>query len=132
MVKLTILYADDNARNHDFVRLALRDPNLRLLEVSDGQAVIDAAVREHPDLILMDINMPTLNGLEATRRLRTIPDFAQTPIVALTSNSMPGDREACLEAGCNAYLMKPILRHELLKTIHELTERPPMPPAPPE
>ncbi len=122
MATLTILYADDNLRNLDFVRLVLRDQDWRLLEVADGQAAIDTALREHPDLILMDINMPEVNGLEATRRLKALPDFAHTPIVALTANSMPGDREACIAAGCDAYLMKPIIRHELLKTIHQLTE----------
>ncbi len=121
MPKLTILYADDNPRNHDFVRLALRSEDVRLLEAADGQAAIDIALRERPDVILMDINMPEINGLEATRRLKAMPDMAHTPIIALTANSMPGDRETCLAAGCDAYLIKPIIRHELLNTIHQFT-----------
>lgn len=125
MSKLTILYADDNPRNHDFLRLALRSENVQLLEVNDGQAAIDTALRERPDLILMDINMPEVNGLDATRRLKAMPDMAHTPIIALTANAMPGDRESCLAAGCDAYLIKPIIRHELLKTIHQFTNPPP-------
>lgn len=114
---MTILYADDNPGNLQLVRLALRDQNCRFLEAKDGQAAIDLTLREHPDLIFMDINMPVVNGLAATAHLKALPEFARTPIIALTSNTMPGDREACFAAGCDEYLIKPILRSELLKTI---------------
>ncbi|MBL8132211.1 MAG: response regulator, partial [Anaerolineae bacterium] len=114
---MTILYADDNPGNLQLVRLALRDQNCRFLEAKDGQTAIDLALREHPDLIFMDINMPGVDGLAATKHLKALPEFARTPIIALTSNTMPGDREACFAAGCDEYLVKPILRSELLKTI---------------
>ncbi|MBK8024394.1 MAG: response regulator [Chloroflexi bacterium] len=113
----TILYADDNPGNLQLVRLVLRDQNCRYLEAKDGQMAIDLTLREHPDLIFMDINMPIVNGLAATKHLKSLPEVAGTPIIALTSNTMPGDREACFTAGCDDYLIKPILRNDLLKTI---------------
>ena len=111
------LYADDNPGNLQLVRLVLRDQNCRYLEAKDGQMAIDLTLREHPDLIFMDINMPIVNGLAATKHLKSLPEVARTPIIALTSNTMPGDREACFAAGCDDYLIKPILRNDLLKTI---------------
>ncbi len=117
MTHLKILFADDNPNNLMLVRLALRDQDHTILEASNGQMAVETAQREHPDLIFMDISMPEMNGLEATRFLKKLPEFGDTPIIALTSNTMPGDREACLAAGCAAYLMKPVMRHELLKAI---------------
>ncbi len=117
MTALTILFADDNPNNLMLVRLALRDQDYRILEASNGQMAVETVKREHPDMIFMDISMPEMNGLEATRYLKSLPEFADTPIIALTSNTMPGDREACLAAGCVAYLMKPVMRHELLRAI---------------
>lgn len=118
---LTILYVDDLASNHKLMQIALRGQDCRLVEASDGAMAVEVALRERPDLIFMDINMEGMNGLEATARLKALPEFAGTPIVALTSNTLPGDREACLAAGCDGYLSKPILRHELLKAIARFT-----------
>ena len=72
-----------------------------------------------PDLILMDIQMPKISGVEATRRLRANPRFAETPILALTALAMPGDRELCLAAGASAYIAKPFLLKDLVRTIRE-------------
>jgi CheY-like chemotaxis protein/two-component sensor histidine kinase len=79
-----------------------------VLAARDGASGIDLAKQAHPDLILMDIQLPTVNGLEATRRLRADPNFRTTPIIALTALAMPGDRERCLAAGATDYLAKPV------------------------
>lgn len=119
--RLTILYADDVSSNRKLMQIALRGQDCRLVEASDGAMAIEVALRERPDLIFMDINMEGMSGLEATGHLKALPEFARTPIIALTSNTLPGDREACLAAGCDGYLSKPILRHELLKAIAKFT-----------
>lgn len=118
---LTILYADDVISNRKLMQIALRGQDCRLVEATDGAMAVEVAVREQPDLIFMDVNMEGMNGLEAAARLKALPEFARTPIVALTSNTLPGDRESCLAAGCDGYLAKPILRHELLKAITRFT-----------
>ena len=85
----------------------------------DGASGIDLAKKVHPDLILMDIHMPNMDGLEATRRLRADPDFRTTPIIALTALAMPGDRERCLAAGATDYLAKPVSLKKLAQMIEE-------------
>jgi CheY-like chemotaxis protein len=79
---------------------------------------IQMAGSSNPDIILMDIHMPAMDGLEAMRRLRAEPRFAFTPIIALTALAMPGDRERCIEAGANEYLSKPVS----LKTLRQMIE----------
>jgi CheY-like chemotaxis protein len=83
----------------------------------DGVEGITQAQLIHPDLILMDVMMPRMDGLEATRRLRSELEFAQTPIIALTALAMPSDRDRCISAGMNDYMSKPINLKELVKTI---------------
>ena len=87
---------------------------------SNGQEAVDEASKAEFDAILMDIQMPTLDGLEAMRRLRTNTSFDRTPIIALTALAMPGDRERCLEAGANEYMSKPVSLKNLLKMIQQL------------
>jgi two-component system, cell cycle response regulator DivK len=89
----------------------------QVIEAIDGFSGIELAQREQPRLILMDVNLPDIDGLEATSLLRKNPQFATTPIIALTANAMHGDRERCLEAGCNGYIPKPITKTELLNTV---------------
>jgi CheY-like chemotaxis protein len=86
----------------------------------DGQQAIDLAKLHHPDLILMDIQMPVIDGMEAIKLIRLNPDLVDIPIIALTALAMTGDRERCLEAGANDYLSKPIKLKQLAATIQQL------------
>jgi PAS domain S-box-containing protein len=90
-----------------------------VLVARDGASGIEIAKKAHPDLILMDIQLPTMNGLDATRRLRADPNFRTTPIIALTALAMPGDRERCLAAGATDYLAKPVNLKKLAQMIEE-------------
>ena len=94
-------------------------------EAIDGEEAVNMATAERPDLIIMDIQLPKMNGLEATRKLRQLPDSSHTPIIAITAYAMKGDREKLLAAGCDAYLSKPINTRELPKVISEMLFPPP-------
>ncbi len=97
----------------------LENAGYRVLTAPDGVTGIDLAKQSHPSLILMDIQMPVMDGLEATRRLRSDPRFRSIPIIALTALAMPGDRERCLAAGATDYIMKPVS----LKNLSQLIDR---------
>ena len=114
-----ILYVEDNAQNMRLVRKILKHAGHEVLEAENGLLGVDTAVTETPDLILMDVNLPDIDGLEATARIREMPLISSTPIIALTANAMVGDREKALEAGCNGYLPKPVSRAELIRTVDE-------------
>ncbi|MEK6529764.1 MAG: response regulator, partial [candidate division NC10 bacterium] len=103
-----ILHVEDNADNRRLVRRLLVAEGYQLLEAEDGLEGIDKAVREEPDLILLDIGLPRFDGYEAAAALRAFPSLATTLIVALTAYTNPGDRERILTAGCNGYIAKPI------------------------
>lgn len=103
-----ILHIEDNADNRRLVRRLLVAEGYQLLEAEDGLEGIDKAVREGPDLILLDIGLPRFDGYEAAAALRAFPSLAATLIVALTAYTNPGDRERILTAGCNGYIAKPI------------------------
>ena len=98
----------------------LNDHGYEIVSAHDGLEAIEKAEEIKPDIILMDIQMPTMNGLDAIHRLRQNPLFRSTPIIALTALAMPGDRERCLQAGANEYLSKPVSLKRLLKTIGDL------------
>ena len=117
MVK--ILYVEDNPQNMRLVRKMLKGNNYDLIEAPDGCSALQVAMREMPDLILMDINLPDIDGLEVTNRLRAEPDFPEVPIIALTANAMIGDKERFLNGGCDGYIAKPVSRRELLSTIEQ-------------
>lgn len=108
MSKKRILYVEDNPENRLFVRRVLESMGYELLEAFTGLEGIDMAQAEQPDLILMDIGLPGMDGLEVTRQLKQLPAVQDIPVVALTANAMRGDRERCLAAGCDGYLQKPI------------------------
>ena len=102
----TILYVEDNEMNRQIVRDLLKRTSYRLLEAHDGEAGVAKALEIRPDLILMDIQLPKISGLEAIRRLRAQASTAATPIIAITSFALSGDDKA-KEAGATAYLAKP-------------------------
>ena len=108
-----ILIVEDNPQNMRLIEMALSAENYTLLEATDGEEALKVAKKERPDLILMDIQLPKMSGLEVTRKLREIPEFSRTPIIAITAYAMMGDEEKALDAGCNAYLTKPIRVREL-------------------
>jgi two-component system cell cycle response regulator DivK len=116
----TILYVEDNEVNRKIVRDLLRRTSYRLIEAPDGEAGVAAALEQRPDLILMDIQLPRMSGLEATRRLRSEPATAGTPIIAITSFALSGDEQRAKEAGATAYLAKPYSPFALLGKIREL------------
>jgi two-component system cell cycle response regulator DivK len=116
----TILYVEDNEFNRKIVRDLLGHTSYRLIEAADGEAGVATALQETPSLILMDIQLPKISGLDATRRLRADPRTAQTPIIAITSYALSGDEQRALEAGASAYLAKPYSPRELLDLIRKL------------
>ena len=116
----TILYVEDNELNRKIVRDLLRRTSYRLLEASDGEAGLAMAREYHPDLILMDIQLPKVSGIDAMRALRQAPATAETPIIAITSFALSGDHTKAKDAGASAYLAKPYSPRELLSMIREL------------
>jgi len=118
-----ILIAEDNPQNMKVVLMTLRPHGYILLQAADGEEALETAVKEKPDLILMDIQLPKMSGLEITRKLREIPAFTHTPIIAVTAYAMKGDKEKAIEAGCDAHLPKPINTRELPGLIAEMLSR---------
>jgi CheY-like chemotaxis protein/anti-sigma regulatory factor (Ser/Thr protein kinase) len=115
-----ILIAEDNDIGFKAVSDYLRSKDYRVIRAKNGFEAMERAREFNPDLILMDIQMPDFDGLEAIRILRSKPKFASTLIVALTALAMPGDRERCLEAGADDYVSKPVNLKQLAQTIHDL------------
>ncbi len=103
-----ILYIEDNADNRLLVRRILMVEGYEVLEAEDGKTGIELAMHEQPDLVLMDMNLPEVDGYELTRLMREKPELQNIPIIAMTANVMHGDREKTLEAGCDGYIPKPI------------------------
>lgn len=114
-----ILYIEDDHINMSLIEKMLKLMDYELIMAFDGLTGLQAAQREQPDLILMDINLPDISGIEATRRLKANPNLAHIPVVALTADT--DNYRACREAGCDGYLNKPVSRTSLLKTIHQFT-----------
>lgn len=124
MSEKTILYVEDHELNRKIVRDLLRQTSYRLIEADDGEAGVAMARAERPGLILMDVQLPKLSGIEATRQLRADPATAATPIIAITSFALSGDEQRAKEAGASAYLAKPYSPFTLLRMIREfLPER---------
>ena len=103
-----ILIIEDNESNRDLLSFLLEHSRFEVVTATDGVEGVETAVKERPDLILMDIQMPNLDGLKATRKIRENQQTKDIPIIAVTSYVMPGDREKILSAGCNGYIGKPI------------------------
>jgi len=106
--KAKILYIEDNRENRMLVRAVLEAAGYTLVEAEDGLAGIEAAIREEPALILLDINLPGVDGYEIVAILKSFPNLASTPVIAVTAYAMQGDRQRTLVAGCDGYIQKPI------------------------
>jgi two-component system cell cycle response regulator DivK len=120
MSEKTILYIEDNEVNRRLVQDLLRLTSYKLLEAVDGESGMAMARQERPDLILMDVQLPKISGIEATRTLRAEPATAKTPIIAITSFALAGDEQKALEAGATAYMAKPYSPLDLLQLIRRL------------
>lgn len=112
---LKILVAEDNEINMHLTKIFLQNllPKATIIEAYNGQEAVDQYLNEHPDLVLMDVQMPTLNGLDATRIIRASEVNIEVPIIALTAGSLPGEKEKCLQAGMTDFLTKPLLKQTL-------------------
>jgi len=118
-----ILIVEDNWQNMKVTLLALRNHGYTLLEATDGEEALEIVARDKPDLIIMDMQLPKMSGIEVTRRLRQMPAFDHIPIVAVTAYAMKGDKEKFIEAGCNAYLSKPLDTRQLPVMVAEMLSR---------
>jgi len=116
----TILLVEDNELNRKIVRDLLRRTSYRLIEAHDGEAAVTTALEQSPDLILMDIQLPKISGIEATRKLRAQAATAKTPIIAITSFALSGDDQKAKEVGATAYIAKPYSPFTLLELIRKL------------
>ena len=118
MAERRILNVEDNPVLRRMLRQFLEASGFVVLEAADGQEAIEMATHEHPDLILMDVQLPRISGLEATRAIKAQPALRDIPIIVVTGFALAGDEERCREAGSDAYLTKPYELDHLLETIH--------------
>ena len=121
--KGTILYVEDNPDNRLLVKRILLAEDYSLLEAIDGKDALAVLKTAHPDLILMDINMPDMDGYALTTKIKSLPGFERVPILALTANVMRGDKEKTLEAGCDGYIQKPLDIDQLTREIEKFLSR---------
>ncbi len=115
-----ILIVEDNPQNMRLTEMILRAKHYILLKAVDGEEGLEVATKEHPDLIIMDIQLPKMNGLEVTRKLRENPVFQHTPIIGVTAYAMKGDEEKIIQAGCDTYIPKPIDTRKFPEVIAEM------------
>ncbi len=115
-----ILLVEDNEMNLDMLSRRLERRGHQILIAMDGALGVQLALQEQPDLILMDMSLPVMDGWEATRTIRNSPAGKDVPIIALTAHAIAGDRERCLEAGCNDYESKPVKFPNLVAKIDAL------------
>jgi len=117
---MTLLIADDEPAILDLVRFTLEDPQVRIVEASDGAAALELAQQVRPDVALLDVKMPRLSGLDVCRRLRELPECAHTRVVLLTAAAQAQDRQRGLAAGADHYLTKPFSPLALLTLVRSL------------
>ena len=115
-----ILVVEDNEMNRDMLSRRLQRRGYEVLIAMDGESGVETTTRERPDLVLMDMSLPVIDGWEATRRIKADPATAAIPVIALTAHAMAGDRERAIEAGCDDYDTKPIDLPGLLDKIARL------------
>ena len=115
-----ILVVEDNDRNRKLLRVLLRAKGYEVIEAANAEETMNYLEIQKPDLILMDIQLPNTDGLALTRKIRSEVETAHLPIIAVTAYAMKGDRERILEAGCDAYVSKPIDTHQLSLLIADI------------
>jgi len=120
----TIMHVEDNPSNQMLIRDLLHFRGYRVVEVMDGGEALAAAERERPDIILMDVQLPGLSGLEAARQIKERDDLRHIPIVAVTSFALSGDEKKAFAVGCSAYITKPYNSRDLVKLIEALLPPP--------
>jgi two-component system cell cycle response regulator DivK len=121
--KTTIMYVEDNQENRILVRRILMSEDYAILEAVSAADALNILKNAKPDLILMDINMPDMDGYTLTAKIRSMPGFERIPILALTANVMRGDKEKTLEAGCDGYIQKPLDIDQLIREIERFLPR---------
>jgi two-component system cell cycle response regulator DivK len=114
-----ILVVEDTEDNRQIIRDLLSSVGYELIEATDGAEGVALAQSHHPDLILMDIQLPQIDGYEATRQIRAISELAQVPIIAVTSYALSGDEAKTRAAGCDGYIAKPFSPRQLLAKVRE-------------
>ena len=115
----SILVVEDQEDNRQILRDLLSSTDYEMIEAENGQQALDAVAKQRPDLILMDIQLPVMDGYEATRRIKANPDWKSIPIIVVTSYALSGDAEKAREAGCDDYVTKPYSPRQLLAKIRE-------------
>jgi len=118
-----ILLVEDNEMNRDMLSRRLQRKGYEVLIAVDGEAGVKMAASERPNLVLMDMSLPTVDGWEATRRIKGLPETASIPVIALTAHVMTGDRDKAIEAGCDDYDSKPVDFERLLGKIQALLRK---------
>ncbi len=127
--RATVLIVEDNEDNRIIYRTFLEHHGYVVLEACDGEAGVRSARENRPDIVLMDIAMPVLNGLEATKILKSGPATASIPVVALTAHAMVADRNLAAEAGCDSYITKPAEPRQVLAEVQRMLAQTRSPPA---
>jgi two-component system cell cycle response regulator DivK len=118
MDRASVLIIEDNIDNYELVRYLLERAGYQTLWARSGREGIEMAKADHPDLIIMDLSLPEMDGWTATGRIKSDPEIQHIPVIALTAHTLPGDRKRALDVGCDGYLSKPIN----LSAFHEMIE----------
>ena len=118
-----ILYAEDNEDNIYMLSRRLQRKGFEVLIARDGEEAVETVLKERPELVLMDLSLPVLDGWQATQRIRAEPEISDTPVIALTAHAMEGERDRALAAGCDDFDTKPVDFARLLGKIGDLLER---------
>ena len=115
-----VLIVEDDPKNMKLAMLTLKSRGYEIICAVDGEEAVNTTINEKPDIILMDMQLPKISGIEATKQIRECPEFSKIPILALTAYAMKGDEEKYIEVGCTAYMSKPINTRELPVKVAEL------------